>query len=92
MEYECRVVMMTDTTKPEGPKEGEDCSNPSIFVINTVPPAPKKGKPNPPKVTPQEKPKRKKKKKKKAPSQDDPEVYVIKTAKAKYKWWRKMGM
>ena len=31
------------------------------------------------------------KKKKKAPSQDDPEVYVIKTAKEKYKWWRKMG-
>ena len=53
MEYECRVVMMTYTTKPKGPKEGEDCSNLSIFFINIVPPAPKKGKPNPPKVTPQ---------------------------------------
>ena len=88
MEYECRVVMMTDTTNPKGSKEGEDCSNPSIFVINIVPPARKKGKPNPPKVTPQGKPKGKKKK---GPSHHDPEVYVITTAKGKYKWWRKMG-
>ena len=72
MEYECRVMMMTNTTKPKGPKEGEDCSNPSIFVINAVPPAPKQGKPNPPKVAPQGKPKGKKKKK--AQSHDDPEV------------------
>ena len=89
MEYECRVVMMTDITKSKRPKEGENFFNPSIFVINAVPPAPKKGKPNPVKVKPQGKPKDKKKKK--ASSQDDPKVYVIKTAKGKYKWWKKMG-
>ncbi|XP_047965041.1 uncharacterized protein LOC125209485 [Salvia hispanica] len=63
MERECRVVMMTDTSMPFRPLEGEDSSNPSIFVVHTLP---------------QEKPKKKKKDKKKPPTLAGPEVYVIK--------------
>ncbi|XP_042027155.1 uncharacterized protein LOC121774328 [Salvia splendens] len=75
MERECRAVMMTDTSKPFRPLEGEDSSNPSIFVVHVVP---------------QEKPKRKKKGKKKPQTQADPEVYVIKNPNGKYQWWKKI--
>lgn len=44
MERECRVVMMTDTSMPFRPLEGEDSSNPSIFVVHTLPQVPIKSK------------------------------------------------
>ena len=73
-EYECRMVMMTDKTKPKGPQKGEDLFNPSIFVVNALPQAPREGKPNRPRH--RKKPKRKEKK---TQPQVDPEIYVIKT-------------
>ena len=88
MEHDCREVMVTDLSKPYDPFGGEDPSNPTIFIVNTLPQAPKKGEPNPTKPILQEKPKRKKRKK--TPPQDDPEIYVIKTSNGKFKWWKKV--
>ncbi|XP_047978402.1 uncharacterized protein LOC125220288 [Salvia hispanica] len=82
MEHDCREVMVTDLSKPYDPFGGEDLSNPTIFIVNTLPQAPKKGEPNPTKPTLQEKPWRKKRKK--TPPQDDPEIYVIKTSNGKF--------
>ncbi|XP_042032339.1 uncharacterized protein LOC121779057 [Salvia splendens] len=87
IEHECRMDMMTDTSKPYRPLEGEDLSKRSIFLVNSLPRAPKKNKPKLTKAHLQEKPK---KKKKKTQPLVDPEVYVIKTSKGKYKWWKKM--
>ncbi|XP_042005767.1 uncharacterized protein LOC121754484 [Salvia splendens] len=61
IEHECRAVMMTDTSKPFRPLEGKDLSNPSIFIVNPLPQAPKKSKPKHAKPPLQEKPKKKKK-------------------------------
>ncbi|XP_047949093.1 uncharacterized protein LOC125194921 [Salvia hispanica] len=88
MEHDCREVMVTDLSKPYDPFGGEDLSNPTIFIVNTLPQAPKKGEYNPTKPTLQEKPKRKKRKK--TPPQDDPKIYVIKTSNGKFKWWKKV--
>ncbi|XP_042067305.1 uncharacterized protein LOC121810611 [Salvia splendens] len=86
-EDECRVVVMTDMSKPYWPLEGEDLSNPSIFIVNTLPQAPKKSKPMLTKAPLQEKPK---KNKKKTPPLVDLEIYVIKTGNGKFKWWKKV--
>ncbi|XP_042067225.1 uncharacterized protein LOC121810531 [Salvia splendens] len=87
-EGDCRMVMMCDKSKPFDPKKGEDPSNPSICIVY----------PNP---TSQET-KRKKPKSLRTPVQEmtvkrtkplhlvDSEIYVIKTANGKFKWWKKV--
>ena len=74
--------MVTDLTKPQDSFEVEDPSTSTIYIVNEVRRSPKKDDHNSSTSVPQ----KKRQKKKKAPK-EDPEIYVIKTNKGKYKWW-----
>ena len=82
MEQQCRAVMMTDLTKPHDPFEVEDPSASTIFIVNKVSSFPQRNKPNSsnPDLLKKEKNKRKKKKN---PPKEDPEIYMVKTAKGR---------
>ena len=86
MERQCREFRVTDLTKPHDPFEVEDPSTSTIYIVNKVSRSPKKNEPNSSNSDLQ----KKKKKKKKTPK-EDPEIYVVKTKKGKYKWWKKIG-
>ncbi|XP_047961385.1 uncharacterized protein LOC125206134 [Salvia hispanica] len=86
MEQQCRAVMVTDLTKPQDPFEAEEHTTSTIYVVKEVRRSPKKDDTNPSTSIPQ-----KKKQKRKKATKEDPEIYVIKTNKGKYKWWKKLG-
>ncbi|XP_047949118.1 uncharacterized protein LOC125194948 [Salvia hispanica] len=86
MERQCRAIMVTDLTKPQDPFEVEDPTTSTIYIVNEVRRSPKKDDTNPSTSIPQ-----KKKQKRKKATNEDPEIYVIKTNKGKYKWWKKLG-
>ena len=86
MERQCRAIMVTDLTKSQDPFEVEDPSTSKIYTVNKVSPSPKKGELNSFNSIPQ----KKKQKKRKVPK-EDPDIYVLKTNKGKYKWWKKLG-
>ncbi|XP_047952464.1 uncharacterized protein LOC125198045 [Salvia hispanica] len=86
MEQQCRAIMVTDLTKPQDPFEVEDPTTSTIYIVNKVRRSPKKDDTNPSTSIPQ-----KKKQKRKKATKEDPEIYVIKTNKGKYKWWKKLG-
>ena len=78
--------MVTDLTKPQDSFKAEDPSTSTIYIVNEVRRSPRKDDPNSSTFVPQ----KKKQKKRKRPK-EDPEIYVIKTKKGKYKWWKKLG-
>ena len=89
MEQQCRAVMMTDLTKPHDPFEVEDPSTSTIIIVNKVRSSHKKNEPDLLNLVLQKKEKNKKKKKTNPPKVC-PEIYVIKIAKGKYRWWQRI--